>query len=653
MPTFRREVEMMHIFNMTTTFTLAAFSTAPTWSLILMVFIVIVLIILMYRELWSLFTSKTTGVVLFVILAIFSILGGLLPQHYTQEEAARSLVKALPPEGVSLEMASQLMGLPHPGQVSPSRVAELLKYPDPLEITGHEAIEIMGEEPAPGVSAKDAYSGWLKREYNTLLIEAYGEWFEEKLRERAEDFKGAYKLDLFIPFYKIGFFRIYHTWYFLLVTYLFFTTVICCSIKRLQGYLRMRRREPVAYPEDRLKRQSEVEEFGFMKGELVDAKGVADILAARGLKPKACKKETDGYQLVLNFGFVLPHTVTSVIFHLGIFIALLGFLATGYYSWKGYVDFKEPGDAFNISYVKPDMKMYRLLANIHEQCGWAWANPERYYDTEDTFQLRCDDYWVEYRSNDDGWYDIKDWKSQLVVVEDDVEIKERVIEVNFPLTFHGIDFYQQTYEQWGTIEITAPDGRSGTAITGQGRMHTPGIPELDEWLYCSGLVSGTLMEKGKEPVAIGPKVRLGEVLPPKKEHWPNPGESEDEEGPREGEEENAKKMKGMPEFNWLIYLEDGQPVTWMDYTFELKGPYFASTGIEVRRDPGVPLLWVSVIIVMVMMVLRVYFPRYTARVDVTPTQAGGAHLIIAGRAYGLGANFRKRAERIAKILKAK
>lgn len=719
----------MHILDITTPFTLAAFSTAPTWSLILMVFIVIVLIVLMHRELWSFFTKVTTGVVLFVILAIFSILGGLLPQHYTQEEAAMELLNVLPPEGVSLQTASQQMGLPNPGEIPPLMLARQWELPDPAEITRHEAIEIMGEEPAKGVSVKDAYSGWLKREYNGLIIDVYGEWFEEKLLEGAEDFKEAYKLDLFIPFYNIGFFRIFHTWYFLLVTYLFFTTVICCSIKRLSGYFRTLPREPVAYPDERLKRQNEVEEFDFKKGELVDAKGAADILAAGGLKPRACKKETDGYQLALNFGFIFPHTLTSVILHLGIFIALLGFLTTSYYSWKDYVKFNKPGDTASINYVNPDIRMRKLLSDIHEKRGWAWADPEKYFDIEESFQLRCDEYFVEYITNDDDWYDIKDWKTRLVVVVDGEDVKEQLIEVNDPLVFEGIDFYQLDYGQQGVIEITAPDGRTSITYTGQGRMHTPGISELDQRLYCSGLVRGTLIEKGKEPAPVGPVVRLGEVLPPKVEHWPNPGGSVDKEstnpkaqemilshleehridlsvannitadtlkyletkgeevsdldayivvfndlrerletGPddaaelagvmlylwREGDDVHmGEGMKGMPGFNWLVLLKDGEPVSWNGYTFKLRKPYSAMTGIEVRRDPGVTMLWISVIIVMVMMVLRVYFPRYTARVDITPTRTGGANLIVAGRAYGLGANFRKRAERIAKILKAK
>ena len=624
----------MHILEILTPFTLAAFAYSPTWSIVLMFIIAIVLIVLLNKELWSIFSKLQTGLILFIIISILTLLGGLLPQHMSQMEATMKLLNAFPKEGITVEMASQAMGLPHPGEIPPEMVARQFKLPSPTEITPEKAKELMGSEPSTGTALKDAYSGWLKREYNSLVVEAYDEWFAEKLEEGRADFKEAYKLDLFVPFYNIGFFTIYHTWYYHLLVYLFFITLVCCSVRRLKGYLKMRRLEPVAFSVDALKRRNRFEEFEQKSGRVVDAKEVAASLRGAGMKPVKCRKDGDGCQFAVMAGTKIPPMLSSILFHLAIFILLIGFLETGYYSWKTDIWFSTPGQSQHVHFISKDMKMYGIMKNIHEQRGWNWADPDKRYDIESTFEVRCDDYWVEYRANDDGWYDIRDWKSELVVLEDGVVVKRKEVEVNFPLIYRGIDFYQQSYSQTGVIQITTPGGESVEVRPNMGMLEVHEIPAIDRHLYCSGLVDGYLTERGQEKTELGPMVRLGHVLPPKKEDWPDPGEGSDD------------NMKGIPEFVWEIYLEDGKPVEWNGYTFELKGPYSASTGIEVRRDPGVPILWVGMIAMMIMMVIRIYFTAYDMRVDVSP----GGRVIVAGKVYGLGANFARQVERIKKAL---
>jgi len=73
------------------------------------------------------------------------------------------------------------------------------------------------------------------------------------------------------------------------------------------------------------------------------------------------------------------------------------------------------------------------------------------------FEIRCDSFAIEYYDN--GM--VKEYKSHLTVLEDGKEILKRFIEVNSPLTYKGITFYQSSYEGYQDFIITISDNDSG------------------------------------------------------------------------------------------------------------------------------------------------------------------------------------------------
>ena len=624
---------------MTTPILLAALSAAPTWALILMAIIIVVLIILLRKELWSLFTKIQTGIILLIILTLMSTIGGLLPQHLTQADVTQELLGLPLPEAADVDKASELMKLPPSEQVTPSMMARMFGYVTPEEISDQAALKLMGTQPPPGMSINDAYIGWVKEKYDQAVIAKYSTWFDEKFTEREQPFK---------TFYKIGFFRIYHTWYYLLVAYLLFICAICCTIQRLSGFLRMRRRGPQAYPEERLKRQIEFNEFGFKAGELRDADNAAQALSTAGLHPKVCSKDK-GYQFNLDFGFRFPRTVSSVVFHLALVLALIGFIMTGFYSWRISSDsfMLGIGETKDVKLVNPDTKMYKWWDSVYRNRGAEWANPEKRYDLNASFQVRCDDYFSEYIPDEKGdWYTLKDYKSDLTIIDNGREVKSKRIEVNYPLIYRSIDFFQENVTQQGKLVITPP---LGDVMQVEATIWGTKLPKIEALgaLTGSSLVWGKLVTKGGEE-DIGPKIRIGKKMPPKIYDWPNPGKPKSGMGQGMG---MGMEGMGVQETEWLFVVEDGKPAEYQGYKFELKGPYEKGTGLQVVHDPGVPILWVSIIVIIVMLVFGVYFPHYTARVDVSSSPDGKQRLIVAGRAYGLGSNFRKQAERIASVLK--
>lgn len=59
------------------------------------------------------------------------------------------------------------------------------------------------------------------------------------------------------------------------------------------------------------------------------------------------------------------------------------------------------------------------------------------------FSVRVDDFQI--KTNDRG--QVKDYLATLTVIEDGQEIKQKVVEVNFPLRYGGYTFYQSSYRQ--------------------------------------------------------------------------------------------------------------------------------------------------------------------------------------------------------------
>ncbi len=626
----------MNAIDISPAILLGALIDAPVWALAAMGIIIIVLIVMLYKELWSFFTKLEVGVVLLILVTILSIVGGLLPQHLTKADAAEEIIGLTLPDAIEPEKAAELTGLPSPAEIHPSMAARMLDLPDPANISDQEAVALMGLESTANINIDQTYQNWLKREYIVALLAKYDAWFKEK----AAALPGTTRF-----FFNIGFFYVYHTWYYLLLAYLLFISVICCSIRRLQGFVKMRRREPAAYGADRLMRQAEVVEFDLGPGESIDREKAAAALAGSGFTPRACKPDDVGYQFQLNFGFKIPTTTLSAIFHFSLVLALIGFITTGCHSWRSEITLA-PGETQEIKLVSPDMKMYKWYESLYEKRGWEWAKPSNKYNLDASFVIGCNDYFSEYFMGEEGWYTLKDYKSDLYIMDNGKEMERKVIEVNFPLTYKGIDFFQQNVEKTGVLEITPPGGEPVEVSATIWGTKIPPMEGMPAMLTASSLVWGKLLNDDGTTSDIGPTVRVGKRIPKEKKEWPNPGKEQPDKGAGIG-------MMGMgtTETDWLFEVKDGEVKDWEGWTFALKGPYRKATGLEVVNDPGVPILWVAIVIMIITLILRSYMPSYSARVDFAPSSDGGGHLIVAGNASGLGANFKKQAERIRDVLK--
>ncbi len=79
------------------------------------------------------------------------------------------------------------------------------------------------------------------------------------------------------------------------------------------------------------------------------------------------------------------------------------------------------------------------------------------------FTVRCDDFDVSYYANSNR---PKDYNSNLVILENGQEVMRKRIEVNDPLTYKGIKFYQSSYGSAGNafFKVKVTENKTGEVI---------------------------------------------------------------------------------------------------------------------------------------------------------------------------------------------
>jgi cytochrome c biogenesis protein len=224
------------------------------------------------------------------------------------------------------------------------------------------------------------------------------------------------------------------------------------------------------------------------------------------------------------------------------------------------------------------------------------------------FSIRVDDFDIE--TTEEG--KIRDYKSTLTVVEGGKDVLTKVIEVNHPLTYKGLSFYQASYgqepdrfreariiyfadEQAHTvIDIPFEETRRVPGTNMEIRV-TDFVPH-----FVKDLTTGRVRTRSLEPKM--PAVRM-EVL-------------------REGEVVGD---------GWLIMGMDAH-----SGTEELGHFHFADyfplfyTGIDVTTNPGVVLMFTGFGVASMGILLSFFISYRRIWVKVLPTEGGHSELRIAG-----------------------
>jgi cytochrome c biogenesis protein len=238
---------------------------------------------------------------------------------------------------------------------------------------------------------------------------------------------------------KLGFFDMYHSWWFILLLYLLTLNLICCSVKRLPRVWKIVS-EPVLVMDDRFQTSlSNVAELKLRgsKGELKER--VAAVLTGGFGAPVVTEQDGDYHLFVQKNAW---SRLGVYVVHFSIIIIFIGALIGSFFGYKAYVSIPE-GSAVN---------QVQTRSNKTVDLG---------------FGVRCEKFSVSF-------YDTgapKEFKSILSVLDNNgrpVQGYQNIpVIVNEPLTYKGVTFYQSSYGQSdeGALYHISVRNRKGGAAT--------------------------------------------------------------------------------------------------------------------------------------------------------------------------------------------
>lgn len=218
------------------------------------------------------------------------------------------------------------------------------------------------------------------------------------------------------------------------------------------------------------------------------------------------------------------------------------------------------------------------------------------------FYLVLDKFWIDYHENGG----IKDYFSKLSVIEDGKKVLTKTIQVNDPLQYKGIWFYQSSYGMaWDHLDkvyIRITDKESGKVMA-------------DETL-----------DFGKEKEVKGTDLRLTATNfishfaydSQRKEIYSKSPEHENPAVQLEIFEDG--KLIATP---WLFYKYPNMfPIEKSKYDFVLAG-YIAPqySGLQMAKDPGVNLVWIGSALLMAGLFISFFIFHRRLWIKIIPSES--------------------------------
>lgn len=390
---------------------------------------------------------------------------------------------------------------------------------------------------------------------------------------------------LYNVFNSLGFMDMYHSWWFNTLLVLFAVNIIICSLDRLPRIIRIIREPMRPASGDQILKSPIRRETVIKAKPDIAKKLVEDSLKSTGFRFTELK-EGKGYLFYSQKGAF--SRLGIYLTHLSILFILAGAIIGASFGFKGFLPVPEGQSASLLMenrghFSELEEQERHAIFNAVEEAGNASGAASRLNMSEDLlkakmqkygilplgFSIRCDDFSVDFYEGSDM---PRDFKSRLTVIDNGKEVMKKTIEVNDPMTYKGITFYQSSY---GPV----PDAKGEFIfrITPQG-----GISEIkqlhfgDSFAIPGTMITGTIRD-------FSPALSFD----------------------HDGKPFTYTEMMNNPAV-MISFLENGKekysgwilrryPATWMlpdGHNVEFMDLWGAQyTGLQVRKDPGVWIVY--------------------------------------------------------------
>jgi cytochrome c biogenesis protein len=421
---------------------------------------------------------------------------------------------------------------------------------------------------------------------------------EQNIKLLAKLFGPKFAPNVFSVLDKLGFTDMYRSWWFMALLFIFTANLVICSIERLPKIWKVVKEPIKPVTRERLNALSIKREIILKENVDKAAAHSRAVLKKYGFKA-AVSKEDRAVQLYAEKGRYSRLGV--YVTHLSILMILAGAVIGMLFGFNASLNLPE-GSSSVVAYKSSGTQI---------PLG---------------FEIRCDNFNVFYYNDSDT---PKSYKSWLAILEDGREVRRKVIDVNNPLHYKGITFYQASYgfapnkDSIFQFSVTSNSGTKedvnlkfggsfvipGTSVTGKVIDFSPAIA-VDE--------SGKLFTYAE--MMFNPAVFV------------------------EFSENGTMKYR-----QWILIRS---PQSWKvaDGIVEFKHLWGAQyTGLQVRKDPGVWVVYLGCMI----MALGLYTSFFMTHAKVwiwVKDEQGGVKVAIAASVNKNKISFEQKIDKITKEL---
>jgi len=342
---------------------------------------------------------------------------------------------------------------------------------------------------------------------------------------------------------------LYHSWWFNLVFVFFSLNIIACSINRIKIIYRSLHKTVSSMDRKRIASLKNFQSFEIQSG----IEKLPEILRKRGFRTIQIDTDDSSYikaekGVISKFGSTITHFSMLIIF-IGVAVGI----------WKGF--------KFNV--------------NINE--GETIPVPRS------NFYLRLDEFTLEYYEKTGK---PKDYKSRLTIIENEKEMLTKTIEVNYPLKYKGIVFFQSSYGLSNAIDsleihLALRDNSHKSTHISSHRLRmgeTFIIPNTDYRIAVEKFLSDFVIDKRGKPTNRSTNFENPSVL--------------------------LKVFKGDTfVFDVWSFKKFGIPHLPKDFKYNMSLVNVFSkkySGLMVTHDPGVPIVWAGCFLIIVGLFISFY-----------------------------------------------
>ncbi|MBW1982790.1 MAG: cytochrome c biogenesis protein ResB [Deltaproteobacteria bacterium] len=352
----------------------------------------------------------------------------------------------------------------------------------------------------------------------------------------------------------------YHSWWFRLLLILLSANLIVCSMRRLPKTLKALRAGRKMMTPSRIEKMHLHGRVELPTSPQESKTLISNLLSSRFTKC-VWQQQEGQYFAVAEKGRWGRLGVYFV--HLSVLLVFAGALVGSLFGFRGFMTIPEKTSESHV-HLRREGQVIPL-----------------------DFEVRCDKFTVAFYDNGSP----KEFRSDVSILVDGRVVKQAAIRVNDPFTFRGINFYQSTYGSQPTNIVLKLENVSN------GKSQQLEVPFRQPITIPGSKDRLVIMDYADNIGNFGPAFYIGMA--------------------RENQE---------PDSGWIVAKQPGFHGNRLDglriNVLKYANSYY--TGLEVKKDPGVWLIYLGFVLMLLSLIFALYQSHRRVWLALTPGQKGTA-----------------------------